>query len=41
MGLLHENLKKFLVPPTTRPLHEIFTFSAIGAVRRQLVGKEC
>ena len=38
-ALLHENLKRFLVPTTARPLHEIFTFSATGAVRRNLVGK--
>ena len=39
MGMLHENLKRFLVPPTVRPLHEIFTFIATGAVRRHLVGR--
>jgi hypothetical protein len=37
-GILHENLKRLLVPPTSLPLHEIFTFSATAAVRRHLVG---
>jgi hypothetical protein len=39
MGVLHENFKRFLVPATSRPLHEIFTFSAIGAIKRHLVGE--
>ena len=40
MGLLHEHLQRWLVPPhPSRPLHEIFTFSATGAVRRHLVGE--
>jgi hypothetical protein len=38
-GILHENLKRLLVPPSSLPLHEIFTFSATAAVRRHLVGK--
>ena len=38
LSFLHNVLKELLVPPTELPLHEIFVFSATGAVRRHLVG---
>lgn len=35
---LHTSLTDLLLPPITLPLHEIYLFSATGAIRRHLVG---
>ena len=39
MTLLHQTFKNYLQPPTMKPLHEIFFFTATATVRRHLVGK--
>ncbi|XP_023347361.1 origin recognition complex subunit 3-like [Eurytemora carolleeae] len=38
MTLLHQTFKDYLQPPTVKPLHEIFFFTATATVRRHLVG---
>jgi len=38
MADLNIYLTKFLEPPTSRPLHEIFMFTSIGVVRNHLTG---
>jgi len=38
MQVLHEHFKEFLVPPTSRPLHEMFVFTSTRTVRSHLAG---
>jgi len=38
INILHINLKKYLEPPTTRPLHEIFTFKRNDVLKTRLTG---
>jgi len=38
MSYLHDKLKQFLVPPTSKPLHEVNIFTSTSAIRRHLAG---
>ena len=38
LATLHSALASLLTPPSTLPLHEVYTFTAVGPVRRHLVG---
>ena len=40
MTLLHQTFKDYLQPPTLKPLHEIFFFTATATVRRHLAGNK-
>jgi len=39
-NMTNEILRKFLVPPTTMPLHELLIFDDLPSIRHKIVGED-